>query len=205
MTGLIFATLTEARPFIEWSRAIRVDTEPLEVYQVPSKPDMFITISGVGKVAAAVACCAQIKELKVKEIVNAGACGALQRGSRYAPGAVYCITSAVEGDHDNPVVPQQPILSDGRIDWDLPAARLVTCDRPVFDDQGREALSEKGDLVDMEGAAIARVAAMHDVRWSMVKGITDHAGPGDRNELKRHLTTVSEKICRLLWSQLRGL
>ena len=79
----------------------------------------------------------------------------------------------------------------------------MTCDRPVFDADWRSKLAEGGDLVDMEGAAVARVAAMHDVRWSMVKGITDMAVPTDRAELKRNLTAVSEKICRLLWRQLR--
>ena len=205
MIGLIFATLTEAKPFLEWSRAARIDTEPLGVYQVPSRPDLFVTISGIGKVAAAVACHSQIKEFKVKEIVNAGACGALQDEKRFATGEVFCITSAAEGDHENPIKPPQPLISDGRIDWDLPAARLITCDRPVFDVDLRKALSAGGDLVDMEGAAIARVAAMYDVRWSMVKGITDTAGPADREELKRNLTMVSEKICRLIWSQLRDM
>jgi len=205
MIGLIFATYTEAQPFLEWSRAMRIDTDPFEVYQVPSKPDLFITISGMGKVASAVACHSQIKEFKVEEIVNAGACGALNSGRAYAPGEVFCITSAVEGDHEQPIRPPQPIISDGRIDWDLPAARLITCDRPVFDTDWRDALSANGDLVDMEGAAIARVAAMYDVRWSMVKGITDNAGPADRAELKRNLTKVSETICRLLWSQLRDM
>ncbi len=205
MIGLIFATRSEANPFLEWSQAMRIDTDPFDVYQVPSKPEVFITVCGMGKVAAAVACHSQIKQFRVKEIVNAGACGALQDEKRFAPGEVFCITSAAEGDHENPISPPQPLISDGQIDWDLPAARLITCDRPVFDAAVREGLAASGDLVDMEGAAIARVAAMYDVRWSMVKGITDTAGPLDRAELKRNLTAVSEKICRLLWSQLRDM
>ena len=184
---------------------MRIDTEPIEVYQVPSKPNLFVTISGIGKVAAAVACHSQIKDFKAREIVNAGACGALQDEKRFAPGDVFCIARAAEGDHENPIKPHQPIISDGQIDWDLPAARLMTCDRPVFDMDLRESLSTSGDLVDMEGAAIARVASMYDVRWSMVKGITDNAGPTDQKELKSNLTAVSEKICRLLWSQLRDM
>ena len=205
MIGLIFATHTEAKPLLEWSRALRVETEPFDVFQVPSKPELFIAISGMGKVASAVACHALIKEFKVEEIINAGACGALQDEKRFAPGELFCITSAAEGDHDQPVHPPQPLISDGQIDWDLPPARLITCDRPVFDSEWRNSLSRSGDLVDMEGAAIARVAAMYDVRWSMVKGITDTASPTDRAELKRNLATVSGKICRLVWRQLRDL
>lgn len=204
MIGLIFATQIEADPFLEWSQAVCVNETPLAVYQVPSNPRLIVTISGMGKVAAAVACHSQITELKVDEIVNAGVCGTLQCGGHYAPGKLYCVTSAAEGDHAIPDQPSQPLMSDGRIDWDLPAARLVTCDRPVFDVEKREALSLSGDLVDMEGAAIARVAAMYDVPWSMVKGITDAAGPNDRTELKRNLTQVSEKVCRVLWKQFRA-
>ena len=204
MIGLIFATQTEAEPFLEWSRAVCVNETPLAVYQVPNNPRLIVTICGMGKVAAAVACHSQITELKVEEIVNAGVCGALQCGAHYAPGKLYCVTSAAEGDHAIPNKPTQPLMSDGRIDWDLPAARLVTCDRPVFDVEKREALSLSGDLVDMEGAAIARVAAMYGVPWSMVKGITDLAGPNDRDELQRNLTQVSEKVCRVLWQEFRS-
>lgn len=205
MIGLIFATQEEAKPFLEWSRAFRIHDDPFDVYQVPSNPHLFVSISGMGKVAAAVACHEQISGLKVTEIVNAGACGALQSGPRYAPGELFCVTSAVEGDHQEPEKPPQPLISDGKLDWDLPPARLITCDRPVFDDGHRTALSVAGDLVDMEGAAIARTAAMCGIPWSMVKGITDGAGSRDRDVLMRNLTTVSEKICRFLWSQLREL
>ena len=203
MIGLIFATQVEARPFLDWSQAIEINSDPMAVYQVPSHPHLMVTISGVGKVAAAVACHSQIKELKVNEIVNAGVCGALQNGASFAPGKLFCVTSAAEGDHALPDTPPQPLISDGKLDWDLPAARLITCDRPVFDDEKRKAYALAGDLVDMEGAAIARVAAMYGVPWSMVKGITDTAGPTDRDELKRNLIRVSEKICRVLWDQLR--
>ncbi len=203
MIGLIFATQTEAQPFLEWSQAIEITSIPIKVYQVPSNPHLMVSISGMGKVSAAVACHSQIKEFKVGEIVNAGVCGALQNGAYYAPGKLFCVTSAVEGDHAVPDTPSQSLMSDGKLDWDLPAARLITCDRPVFDVERREALSLAGDLVDMEGAAIARVAAMHSVPWSMVKGVTDTAGPTDRDELRRNLKSVSEKICRLLWDELR--
>ena len=204
MIGLIFATQDEADPFLEWSQAVEVRDTPVPVYQVPSVPNLIVTLSGVGKVAAAVACHIQISELKVAEIVNAGVCGALSSGPRYAPGELLCVTSAVEGDYGLPDRPAQPLISDGTIDWDLPAARLVTCDRPVFDDKKRELLSKSADLVDMEGGAVARVAAMYKVPWSMIKGITDKAGTTDRQNLKQNLDRVSGKVCRLLWHHFRN-
>ena len=203
MIGVTFATMAEAGPFLELSRAVQVDAQPFRVFQVPLQPTLLVTISGMGKVAAALACQFQIREFKAREIVNAGACGALQSGPGYAPGAVFCIATAVEGDHEVLGEPQQSIISDGKIDWDQRAARLVTCDRPVFDSRRRIELSAVADLVDMEGAAIARTAALYQVPWTMIKGITDAAGHTDRATLKANLPMVSEKIGEILWDKLK--
>ena len=203
MIGILFATEEEAAPFLGLSRAIKVDHTPLKIYQSPDNPLLLISVSGIGKVAAAVTSCALIREFGALEIVNAGVCGALRSGSQFEPGQLLCITSAVEGDHGALGRQPEPLISDGRMDWDLPAARLVTSDRAVFDLERRAALAVIADLVDMEGAAIARVAAMYNTPWTMIKGVTDAAGPGDRETLKDNLTMVSETIGAVLWDQLK--
>jgi adenosylhomocysteine nucleosidase len=205
MIGLIFATMAEAVPFLSLSEAVQIDDKPFRHFKVPTQPALLVTVSGMGKVAAALACQAQIREFMAGEIVNAGVCGALHSDPVNALGSVFCIATAVEGDHEVFGEPPQPIISDGQIDWDRRAARLVTCDRPVFDDDERRALSATADLVDMEGAAVARVAAMYQVPWTMIKGITDTAGPQDRASLSANLSKVSEKIGNVLWEKLRNL
>lgn len=205
MIGIIFATMAEASPFLSLSRASRIDVKPFQVFHVPTRSGLLVTISGMGKVAAALACQAQIRELQADEIVNAGVCGTLQSGPGYALGAVFCIATVVEGDHEVFSESPQPIISDGKIDWDHRAARLITCDRPVFDDTERQALSVSADLVDMEGAAIARTAAMYRIPWTMIKGITDTAGPRDRATLNENLDQVSEKIGSILWERLEAI
>jgi nucleoside phosphorylase len=205
MIGVIIATMAEAGPLLAYSRAIQVVEKPFRVFQVPDRPMLLVTVCGMGKVAAALACQAQIREYKVDEIVNAGACGSLQSGPGYASGAIFCIATAVEGDHEVFGEPPLPIISDGKIDWDQRAARLITCDRPVFDDAQRQALSATADLVDMEGAAIARTAAMYETPWTMVKGVTDAAVPSDRATLNANLASVSEKIGKLLWERLKTI
>ena len=202
MIGLIFATKTEAGPFMSTKQMTRLEGWPIPIYQVTSEPWIYIAISGMGKIAGAVACQVLVRELKVDEIINAGACGALISGKRYAPGRLFCVTSAVEGDHELLGKSPQPLISDGQSDWDLPAARLVTCDIPVFDSDRRRALSGRGDLVDMEGAAIARVAAMFGTPWTMIKGVSDAAGPLDRGTLISNLKMVSQKIGTYLWTHL---
>jgi len=205
MIGVIIATMAEAGPFLTYSRAIQVVEKPFRVFQVPDRPMLLVTVCGMGKVAAALACQAQIREYKVDEIVNAGVCGSLQSGPGYASGAVFCIATAVEGDHEVFGEQPLPIISDGKIDWDQRAARLITCDRPVFDADQRLKLSAAADLVDMEGAAIARTAAMYETPWTMIKGVTDAAGPSDRATLNANLVSVSEKIGELLWERLKTI
>jgi adenosylhomocysteine nucleosidase len=203
MTGLIFATKMEAGPFLSASQTVSIEKRPIPIYQVESLPWLHVAISGMGKVAAAAACQFLIREFKSVEIINAGAAGALVSGRRYTPGSLFCVTSTIEGDHElfgnNP----RPLLSDGVTDWDLPPARLVTCDIPVFDSQRRKVLAQKGDLVDMEGAAIARVAAMFNTPWSIIKGISDAAGPTDRDVLMGNLKMVSQKIGDYLHEHLQ--
>jgi adenosylhomocysteine nucleosidase len=203
MTGLIFATKMEAGPFLAAAPTVRIKEGPIPIYYVDSMPWLHVAISGMGKVAAATACQFLIRELKSVEIINAGAAGALVSGKRFAPGSLFCVTSTVEGDHELLGKNPQPLLSDGRTDWDLPAARLVTCDVPVFDSHRRDALAEKGDLVDMEGAAIARVAAVFETPWTMIKGISDSAGPTDRDVLMGNLKMVSQKIGDYLHEHLQ--
>jgi adenosylhomocysteine nucleosidase len=193
-TGLIFATKMEAGPFLSVSQTALVKKDPIPIYHIDSMPWLLVAISGMGKVAAAAACQLLIRELKSVEIINAGAAGALVSGKPYKPGSLFCVASAVEGDHELFGKTLQPLLSDGRTDLDLPSARLVTCDIPVFDSQRRKALAERGDLVDMEGAAIARVAAMFNIPWIMIKGVSDAAGPTDRDILMGNLKMVSRKI-----------
>lgn len=198
MIGLIFATTFEARPFLSKHAAVRIDPGPIPVYRIVAQPWLHVAVCGMGKVAAAAACQLMIRELKVTEIINAGACGALQDGASYQPGALFCVASAVEGDHEIFGKAPQPLISDGTPLGDLPSARLITCDSPVFDLDLRARLSVRGDLVDMEGAAIARVAAMFGTPWCMLKGITDAAGPMDRDTLMQNLTMVSDKISLFL-------
>lgn len=203
MIGLLIATKLEARPFLALSRPIAVDGWPIPVYRIASMPRLLVAICGMGKVAAASACQMMIRELKCSEIINAGAAGALVSGANFMPGRLFGIASAVEGDHELLGKAPRPLLSDGRADWDLPAARLVTCDIPVFDAQRRQTLAGMGDLVDMEGAAIARVAALFDTPWAMLKGVSDTAGPTDRDTLYGNLKMVSQRIGDYLWEHLQ--
>lgn len=204
MIGLVFATSQEARPFLLAAEAAMVSEKPFRIYRCASMPALRVIISRMGKVAAAAATISLIAEHHVTQIVNAGACGVLHDKPDLPIGQIVRITSAVEGDHE--VFGRRPgaVSCDSTLWPHLPAARLVTCDRPVFDLQRRNACAKIGDVVDMEGAAIARVSDLYQVPCQMLKGITDSAQATDRDTLLLNLNSVSERIAQLLWQALKN-
>lgn len=204
MIGLIFATHREARPFLALSQAVRIEDQPFVLFHTPAHARLCIAICRIGKVAAAAACQALILSHKADRIINAGACGALHDRPELAVGSLVHITQAVEGDHE--VFGKRPnaAVCAAAIGNGLPPARLVTLDRPVFDPLQRKTYGALADVVDMEGAAIARVAALYGVPCEMIKGVTDNALAFDRKTLLENLDTVCEKIARAVWKRLGG-
>ena len=204
MIGLVFATIHEARPFLLTAQAQVVDSRPFAVYHSGLHAGMRVVVSGMGKVAAAAAAQALILTGNVTRLINAGACGALCDNNDLAIGNLVRISEAIEGDHEIFGKRLPPVTCSPQEFGDLPAMRLVTSDRPVFDSQIRAAFSQWGDVVDMEGAAIARVARYYQVPCTLIKGVTDNAQAYERRKLLENLTTVSEKIARTLWDALQS-
>ncbi|MDA8141947.1 MAG: hypothetical protein M0036_25140 [Desulfobacteraceae bacterium] len=204
MIGLIFATRMEAQPFLQLSKAELAVEKPFQIYQCASLPALRIMISRMGKVAAAMSTLSLIIEHRVGQIINAGACGVLRDLSELPVGQIVAITSAVEGDHQVFGRRPEPAICSTTLWPELPKARLVTCDRPVFDLRRRSACAKLGEVVDMEGAAIARAAGLYQVPCEMLKGITDSAQAAERKTLIANLNTVSERLALLLWQMLNG-
>ncbi len=202
MIGVIFATKWEARPFLETSRAELAVSHPFALYSIPDNAALKVVVSGIGKVAAATACQYMIHVLQATRIVNAGACGLLSDNPTYGVGQLVRVSEAMEGDHEVFGKRPKPVVCSDILHLELATGRLVTCDRPVFDFQKRHACAKLGELVDMEGAAIARVAELFSVPCELVKGVTDRAQPTDRETLMENLRAVSEHIAEMLWPAL---
>lgn len=204
MIGLIFATQQEAGPFLALDQATPLNEHPFKAFRSTRHPYMVIAISGMGKVAAAVACQALLHSYAIDHMINAGACGGLHDRSELEIGRILRISKAVEGDY---VVfgKRKPVECAGMFGTSLPMAKLVTCDQPVFEPHRRHAFSQLGDVVDMEGAAVARVAALYGIPCDLIKGVSDYAGPTDRKTLQDNLKHVSEQIARVLWDLLSDL
>ena len=106
MIGFVFATRTEARPFLARIKAVEIPAEPFTWYR--SKPEaepkselkleteLVIVTCGLGKVKAALATQLLIHQHHPQIIINAGICGALADGQGFQPGCVFRIAQATE-------------------------------------------------------------------------------------------------------------
>ncbi len=198
MTAIIFATDREAAPFIALA-----DQQPLReahpaIFGRRDGPNGPVTlISGMGPAAARLAARTAIEDWGAGRLINAGICGALRSGLAWLPGKVFAVAN-VRTAGNPPGLPSDPIACDHGAWPHLPPADLVTRSSPLFDAGLRKQLACWGDLVDMEGAAIAEMAHDRGLPCTLIKGITDLATEGGRADLHRRLTGVSRRIAEIL-------
>ncbi len=196
MIGILYATVQEADPYLALSGAKAVAAEPFALFELRTPPAL-ITISGMGKVSAALAGQMLIREYDCDRILNAGVCGTLVDRVDLATGNILRVSTASEGP-PGPGIPPEGFGCAGDLWQGLPVARLVTVEQPVFNPAERQRLAAWGELVDMEGAVVARVAQLYGIPWDMIKGITDMADHGERSTLHRNLAMVSQAVAEHL-------
>lgn len=204
MVGIVFATRREAEPFLSQLSAAPLTAQPFLAFQETggSHRASITVISGMGKVAAAVAATHLVLVHRVTRLVNAGLCGRLAVDNGWSVGDLFRIGTAVESDCDRFGRKAQTVACDARWFSELNAARLVTQDRPVFDAARRGQLAGIGDLADMEGAAVARVARYYGIPCAMIKGISDAADENGRQDVASHIDWVSGRIAGALAREL---
>ena len=135
MIGILFATEMEAQPFLD-----------------RGEPEGTVTvISGMGMDAARAATEKLITEHGCTSVINAGVCGALHH--RLERGGVYRVS----------MVSTEKLKAAVNVGIGMGLKKLVTVDEPVFQPDRKRELAKHGDLVDMEGYAVARVCEEHDV------------------------------------------
>ena len=204
MVGIVYATRREAEPFVSQLSADPLTAQPFLIFQKTgaSHRSFIAIISGMGKVAATIAATHLVLVHRVSRLVSAGLCGRLTMDDGWSVGDLFRICTAVESDCDRLGQAEQTVACDARWFSELNAARLVTQDRPVFDAARRGQLSVIGDLADMEGAAVARVARLHGIPCAMIKGISDSADETGRRDMASHMDWVSGRIADALIHEL---
>ncbi len=166
MIGILFATEMEAKPFLD-----RGEPE-----------GTVVLVSGMGMAAARTATLELIEKHGCTSVINAGVCGALddslERGSVHRVSVV---------NVDDPASAGSLVVEDS-------GKRLVTVEEPVFQPNRKKELSAFGELVDMEGYAVARVCEERNIPCIMVKGVTDFGDHNGKDDIQKHIDSVSESV-----------
>lgn len=204
MIGIVYATRQEADPFLERTSAEILAVHPLLLFRVlgAGRSPCILVVSGMGKVAAALAATHLVLTHRVTMLVSAGLCGRLTTDDRWSAGDLLRVSSAVEGDCDRFGRAEPTVTCDTRWFKNLKTARLVTNDQPVFDTGWRRRLTGIADLADMEGAAVARAANLYGIPCAMLKGVSDAADERGRQDVASHIDWVSGRIAEALVSEL---
>ncbi|MCB2145859.1 MAG: hypothetical protein KQI81_05240 [Deltaproteobacteria bacterium] len=204
MVGIVYATRREADPFLRQASAEPLGVQPFLQFQTADArfTPCLTVISGMGKVAAALAATHLVLTHRITMLVNAGLCGRLVTDNHGSVGDLFRVSTAVEGDCDRFGLAEQTVACDARWFSDLKPARLVTNDRPVFDPVWRGQLAGMGELADMEGAAVARAASFYGIPCAMIKGVSDTADETGRQDVARHMDWVSGRIADALVREL---
>lgn len=132
-----------------------------------------VVLTGMGKVAAAVAVSTAIAERRPSLVLNVGTAGALHDGLEGA----HVIGRVLEHDLDHAALGAlvgADLSGEVVLDPDVPTT-LATGDLFVADEGVRAALAQRAHLVDMEGYAVARACAAAGVPCRMVKVVSDSA------------------------------
>ncbi|MEI7900146.1 MAG: UbiA-like polyprenyltransferase [bacterium] len=185
MIGVLFATAEEARPLLDRGHAERISEVPFVVYRFSGHAR--VMISGMGMASAREACRALVERHAVREVINAGVCGALADG--IDRGRVFTVSSVVDGAQPERACFLHPDHAPG-----LERRTLVTVQAPVFDPDQRTVMAKAGELVDMEGFAVADVCRERHIPCCLIKGVTDYGDRNGKMDIRQHLDAVSESV-----------
>lgn len=186
--------MREATPFIE-SLGIR-NTElkvgRSEGYSIGGI-DIVLGICGIGVVSARKNMKVFFERYDISEVVNVGVCGALNDvlliNGMCNVSSVFLWPEIDKGCY----TPSYNYY--GRLG--LKRLKLATVMKPVFDSDLRKEISDNADIVDMEGAAIARICQEKDVPCTFLKGVSDMAKEGGKEKLFENIDKLSAKLAEL--------
>lgn len=168
MKGIIFATESEAHPFLQHYRdgALEGMTEGEPVQD----DHVVVLITGPGKIKATLRTEQLLGRIRPDALLHAGSCHALREP--FAPGMLVAAQLVVEGDRMDIPHPNYPRMPLEVPFTGISAGTLVSQDRQA--EPTEKALWHRlADVVDTTGYAVAYVAAMHGVPCQIVKLVSD--------------------------------
>jgi adenosylhomocysteine nucleosidase len=179
VSGLVFATLVEAKPFIENLALKETKIAPFPIY---ANGGLHLIISGIGKVNAAMAATYLIVHYRPGRIFNLGAAGAAETG--FELGESYHIEKVVEPDRPH-LRTKTPYEHMPQVVAGFAPVILATQDRPVIDFEDRKAVPAQ--LVDMEGAAVVAVCKRFQTPCYLFKFVSDTLEHTEGEFIRAHI------------------
>lgn len=201
MIGILSATGREASPLLNRLGIHRCpqhgdDSRVRCHYHVIPGHDAVIMVSGIGVDAARKGTEQLITAHGATSILNTGICGLV--AGNHKVGDIFRVSHT--RFWDDPKDDSWECGSGGF--GDFPVGRLTTCAEAVFDPEQRAIIGQWGQLVDMEGAAVAETSAEYGIPVCLLKGVSDTAGEGGREMLMSNIDAVSEALAAVVWERL---
>jgi nucleoside phosphorylase len=197
MIGIVFATLDEARPFLQNFKRGRFDG--LTEGETFHDDDFLVSLTGIGKIKATLRTERLLQRYHPEMLIHAGTCTTLSDDLKV--GTLVAASQVFEGDRIELAAPTYPRMPLDTPFKNLPGGTLVTQDHTV---QGQSELSywqRIAEMSDMTSYAVAYVAATHGVPCHILKVVSGHIQREDKNLRKTLATaynTLSDFLVRAL-------
>ena len=227
--GIISAMEEELAPLLE---AMEVESTNAKANMTFNKgklwgKDVIAVVSGIGKVNAAI--CAQIlaSEYKVDTLINVGVAGGI--GKDVYPGDVVIGDSLVEHDMDatkfgykHGQIPRLDVF-DFKSDKTLVetakkacdsleninsfVGRIVSGDEFVSDIDRIKWLQDTYEAIscEMEGASIAHVAYLNNIKFVVIRSISDNANNGAHMDYEKFLPIAIKNSVTILETMIKSM
>lgn len=182
-----------------------VNSEPFQVWQNDVSR---LIITGIGLAPAATAFAWAVSKFDFYEAINIGSAG--------ASSAVKCVVQEYDeearfditrGDQDKnkdevvfanayevSVVSSIEPYSDFVFEVSQAGRKLVTSSRPVLTRKQRDEAAAKGDLVDMEGYALAMAAKVFSKKLSIIKIVSDFS---EQCDIHRNILSLQRRLANI--------
>ena len=165
--GLIFATMTEAKPFVQEMALEKTENAPFSVFE---KARIVLLIAGIGKANAAMCAAYCCQTFHPALICNLGAAGATDYS--FGLGDILHVTEAIE--YDRPELrSNRPHVHIPHVLEGFPCAKVATQDTPVIDSSKRGEIASVAGLVDMEAASIIQACGKFQTKCVIFKFVSD--------------------------------
>jgi nucleoside phosphorylase len=186
--GLIFATMTEAKPFVQGMALEKTENAPFSVFE---KARLVLLIAGIGKANAAISTAYCCQTFHPALICNLGAAGATD--DSFALGDIVHVTEAIE--YDRPELrSNKPHVHFPHVLEGFPCAKVATQDTPVIDSSKREEIASLAELVDMEAASIIQACDKFHTKCVIFKFVSDTPDHAHGDDVVKNIKLYRESF-----------